>query len=110
LCTLTKRGLLNCRRQRGESTITAAKVVWQVHGPADSLTLVVGPSAGQSGEFLQKASGFARKLGIRPKGDGGTEISFQLPNGSRIEGLPGTEVTIRGFSAASLLLVDAAAR
>jgi hypothetical protein len=110
LRTETKRGLLNCCRQWGKSTITAAKAVLQAHGTADSLTLVVSPSARQSGEFLRKASGFARRLGIRPKGDGDNQISLQLPNGSRIVGLPGTEATIRGFSAVSLLLVDEAAR
>lgn len=33
-----------------------------------------------------------------------------LPNGSRIVGLPGTEGTVRGFSAVSLLLIDEASR
>ena len=33
-----------------------------------------------------------------------------LPNGSRIVGLPGTEATVRGFSAVSLLLIDEASR
>jgi hypothetical protein len=49
-------------------------------------------------------------LGIRVKGDGDNEISLEFPNGSRIVGLPGTEGTIRGFSAVALLLVDEAAR
>jgi phage FluMu gp28-like protein len=33
-----------------------------------------------------------------------------FPNGSRIVGLPGTEATVRGFSAVSLILIDEAAR
>jgi hypothetical protein len=37
-------------------------------------------------------------------------MSLQFPNGSRIIGLPGSEETIRGFSAVSLLLVDEASR
>ena len=37
-------------------------------------------------------------------------MSLELPNGSRIVGLPGNEATVRGFSAVSLLLVDEAAR
>jgi hypothetical protein len=105
-----KRGLLNCTRQWGKSTVTAAKAIHQaVHFP-ESLTVVVSPSARQSGEFLRKATGFARKLGIKPKGDGDNEISLELPNRSRIVGLPGSEATVRGFSAVSLLLVDEAAR
>ncbi len=80
-----------------------------MHTP-DSLTLVVTPSARQSGEFLRKAARFARQLKIRPRGDGDNEISLALPNGARIVGLPGTEATVRGFSAVSLLLVDEASR
>ena len=44
------------------------------------------------------------------RGTGDNEISLALPNGSRIVGLPGTEATVRGFSAVSLLLVDEASR
>jgi hypothetical protein len=110
LRTTNKRGILNCSRQWGKSTITAAKAVHQAYHTAESLTVVVSPSGRQSGEFLRKATKFAQMLGIRPKGDGDNEISLELPNGSRIVGLPGTEATIRGFSAGSLLLVDEAAR
>jgi hypothetical protein len=102
--------MLNCCRQWGKSTITAAKAVHQAYTEAESLTLVVSPSSRQSGEFLRKASTFARRLGIRPRGDGDNEISLAFPNGSRIVGLPGTEATVRGFSAVALLLVDEAAR
>ena len=35
---------------------------------------------------------------------------MELANGSRIEALPGTEKTIRGFSGVDLLLVDEASR
>src|SRR5271157_678567 len=110
LGTESRRGVLNCSRQWGKSTITAAKAVHQAYTEAGSLTLVVSPSARQSGEFLRKASGFVRRLKIQPKGDGDNEISLALPNGSRIVGLPGTEATIRGFSAVRLLLVDEASR
>jgi hypothetical protein len=110
LRTTSKRGILNCCRQWGKSTITAAKAVHQAYHDAESLTVVVSPSARQSGEFLRKAAGFVRKLGIRPKGDGDNEISLELPNRSRIVGLPATESTIRGFSAVALLLVDEASR
>ena len=104
------RGLLNCTRQWGKSTVTAAKAVHEAYTHAESLTLVVSPTARQSGEFVRKAAVFTQRLGIRPKGDGDNEISLELPNGSRIVGLPGTESTIRGFSAVSLLLVDEASR
>ena len=105
-----RRGILNCTRQWGKSTIAAAKAVHQAVGVAESLSVVVSPSARQSGEFVRKAEGFARRLKIKTKGDGDNDISMVFPNGSRIIGLPGTEATIRGFSAVSLLLVDEAAR
>lgn len=44
------------------------------------------------------------------KGDGRNKISLLLPNESRIVGLPSREMTVRGFSAVSLLIIDEAAR
>jgi phage FluMu gp28-like protein len=110
LASGSHRGILNCTRQWGKSTVTAAKAVHQAYTEGGSLTLVVSPSARQSGEFVRKTERFARQLGIRPKGDGENEMSLEFPNGSRIIGLPGNETTIRGFSAVSLLLVDEASR
>lgn len=104
------RVVLNCTRQWGKSTITAAKAVHHAYTENGSLTLVVSPSARQSGEFVRKAAEFARRLGIRAKGDGDNEMSLEFPNRSRMVGLPANETTIRGFSAVSLLLVDEAAR
>ena len=104
-----RRGIVNCTRQWGKSTVTAAKAVHRAYSVAGSLTLVVTPSGRQSGEFLRKAEEFVRRLGIKVRGDGDNEISIAFPNGSRIVGLPGNEVTARGYSA-SLLLIDEAAR
>jgi phage FluMu gp28-like protein len=108
--TQSKRGILNCTRQWGKSTVTAAKAVHQAFHEAGSLTLVVSPCARQSGEFIRKTAALAAKAGIRTKGDGDNAISLVFPNQSRIVGLPGSEATIRGFSAVSLLLVDEASR
>jgi phage FluMu gp28-like protein len=38
------------------------------------------------------------------------KLGMHLPNGSRIEALPGSEKTIRGFSGVDLLVVDEASR
>jgi hypothetical protein len=103
------RGIVTSTRQWGKSTVSAAKAVHRAHSIAGSLTLVVTPSARQSGEFLRKAEEFVRRLGIKVRGDGDNEISIAFPNGSRIVGLPGNEATARGYSA-SLLLIDEAAR
>jgi hypothetical protein len=102
-----RRGILNCTRQWGKSTVTAAKAVHEAWSKPGSLTLVVSPTARQSGEFVRKASEFVQRLGLKPKGDGDNQISLVFPNGARIVGLPGTEATVRGFSAVSLLRVPA---
>src|SRR3954468_1959116 len=104
------RGILNCSRQWGKSTVTAAKAMHRAWGEPESLVVAVSPSARQSGEFVRKVEGFARRLGLRPKGDGHNEMSLALRNGSRIVGLPANEATVRGFSAVSLLLIDEASR
>jgi hypothetical protein len=64
------------------------------------LTVVVSPTARQSAEFVKKAKDFLPALGMKPRGDGNNRTSLVLPNGSRMVGLPGTEGTIRGYSAA----------
>jgi hypothetical protein len=39
-----------------------------------------------------------------------TKLSLRLDNGSRVVSLPGSEGTIRGYSAVNLLIIDEAAR
>ncbi|MBZ5623313.1 MAG: terminase family protein [Acidobacteriia bacterium] len=104
------RGILNCTRQWGKSTIAAAKAVHQAYTGEESLTLVASPSGRQSAELVRKAEEFAKRLGIRTKGDGQNEISLEFANGARIVGLPENETTIRGFSSVALLLIDEASR
>ena len=110
LATRSRRVAMNCTRQWGKSTVTAAKAVHQAYTAPESLTLVVSPSARQTAEFLRKAGEFVRRLKVAVKGDGDNELSLLLPNRSRIVGVPGKESTVRGFSAVSLVLVDEAAR
>jgi hypothetical protein len=105
------RVILNCTRQWGKSTVCAAAAVHKAFTRPETLVLIACPSERQSAEFLRKASAFVRTLGIKPRGDGDNDVSLQLPNGSRIVGLPGTiHRTIRGFSALSLLIIDEAAQ
>jgi hypothetical protein len=105
-----RRGILNCSRQWGKSTVTAVKALHYALHEADSLTIVVSPTRRQSRELVLKAAGFATHVGVRPRGAGGGDVSLALPNGSRIVGLPGSEGTIRGFSSVGLLLIDEASR
>jgi hypothetical protein len=110
LDSTAKRAILNCSRQWGKSTVAAAKAVHRAWSEAGSLVLVASPCERQSGEFMRKASEFVVRLGLRPRGDGDQPMSLLFPNGSRIVGLPGTEGTVWGFSAVSLLLIDEASR
>ena len=110
LVSEAKRGILNCTRQWGKSTVAAVKALHRALTRDKCLVLVASPTERQSGEFLRKAEEFAQMLGIAPCGDGDNAISLLLPNGSRIVGLPGTEGTVRGFSAVSMLLIDEASR
>jgi hypothetical protein len=113
MCVLrseAKRGILNCSRQWGKSTVAAVKAVHRVYTRPGSTVLVSSPCVRQSAEFLRKASELLVKLDIKPKGDGDNAVSLMLPSGSRIVGLPGRETTTRGFSAVSMLLFDEASR
>jgi hypothetical protein len=110
LQSTARRGILNCSRQWGKSTVTAAKALHRVVTRPGSLVLVASPSKRQSAEWMRKARRMAAQMGITPRGDGDNAVSLLLPNGSRIVGLPRMEDTIRGFSAVSMLVIDEASR
>src|SRR5437879_4330992 len=90
-----RRGIVNCTRQWGKSTVAAAKAVHRAYCRPDSLILVLSPSERQSGELMRKAEEFVSRMGIKVRGDGTNEISIAFPNRSRIVGLPHKETTSR---------------
>ena len=104
------RGMVNCSRQWGKSTVAAVMAVHRAYFRAKSLVVVACPTEKQSAELVWKARDFMAKLGMRQRRDGSNRISLRFPNGSRIVGLPGREATLRGFSAVSLLIIDEASR
>lgn len=110
LLSKAKRAIWNMARQSGKSTVAAAMAVFRAWSQPGQLILFCSPSERQSAELLRKAETFVRKLGIAPKGDGDNQHSIQFPNGSRIVALPGTDGTVRGFSAVNLLVIDEASR
>ena len=57
-----------------------------------------------------KFSDFLGKIDKDIKLDTDTKLSAHFANGSRVLALPGTEKTIRGLSAVTLLVIDEAAR
>ena len=104
------RGILNCSRQWGKSTVAAIMAVHRAVTRPRCLVVVASPSDRQSAELVRKARETVEALGIRVRGDGHNAISILLPNKSRIIGLPGVDGTVRGFSAVSLMIVDEASR
>jgi hypothetical protein len=101
--------ILCCTRQFGKSTITAIKALHHAWTRPNSLVLAAAPTARQSGEWLEKTRFFLSQLGVRSRSDGHNRLSLVLPNGSRLVGLPGVADNVRGFSKASLILIDEAA-
>lgn len=104
------RVLLNCSRQAGKSTTTAIKSLHKAVYEPGSLTLVLGPAERQAKEFFGKVSDFYRGLGHEVEADSDRKLGMILANGSRIEALPGSEKTVRGFSGVDLLILDEASR
>jgi hypothetical protein len=104
------RVLLNCSRQSGKSTMSALIALHRALYHPGSLVLCLAPTLRQSQELFAKVSNFYRDLGrpVAPQGE--RRLSLELDNGSRIVTLPGSEKTIRGFSGASLLVLDEASR
>src|SRR5207253_10118520 len=57
-----KRGILNCSRQWGKSTVAAAKAVHRAYSEPGSLTLLLTPSGRQSREFMRKSDRKSTRL------------------------------------------------
>ncbi len=106
----SRRFLLNCSRQWGKSTLGSLKAAHRALFHAESLVVLVSPTLRQTSEMFRKAAVCLDAAGFRRRSDGVHELSYVLPNGSRVLGIPGTDATVRGYSAASLVIVDEAAR
>lgn len=103
------RVILLTSRQVGKSTIAALRALYiAVHQPK-SLIFMVAPIETQAGEILQKLKDFAAQLGFPLRGDGNNPRSLLLPNGSRVVARSSVARSVRGFSKASLVIVDEAA-
>jgi hypothetical protein len=102
--------LLLCSRQVGKSTTAAALALATALLTPRSLVLLLSPSERQSGELQSKVFHYFDSLGQPVPARKRTELQLHLANGSRVIALPENEKTVRGFSGASLLVVDEAAR
>jgi hypothetical protein len=104
------RVLLNVARQAGKSTAAGLIGLHRALYHPGSLILILAPAERQAKELFSKIAESYRTLGHVIPADSYRKLGMELANGSRIEALPGTEKTVRGFSGVDLLIVDEAAR
>ena len=102
--------LLLCCRQAGKSTIAGALALYLCMYFPEALVLIVGRAERQSAELLRKAKLMYGRLSYAPKLISEAVLHVEFANRSRIIALPGSEETIRGFSAATAVIVDEAAK
>ena len=106
---MLQRIILNCSRQSGKSTITAILALWEAIQRPKSVIVLDSPSLRQSQELMMKFAEFLSLINKDVKLDSDTKLSVRFANGSRVLALPGSEKTIRGISAVTLLVLDEAA-
>lgn len=104
--------LLNVTRQGGKSTVAGLVGSREAVCEAGSTVLVVSRAQRQSQLLFRKILDvfWRLDLGDWMAPDAESRLHLELPNGSQIAALPGSEETVRGFSAVNLLLIDEAAR
>jgi hypothetical protein len=103
--------LICAGRQVGKSQASAALALKEAL-LGKSLVLLVSPSQRQSKELFLKVLDLYNRLGqpVPKRRPYDNVLRLELQNGSRIESLPSTEQTIRGFSSVGLIILDEAAR
>jgi len=104
-----RRIIVNCHRQWGKSTISSLLCFHRALFVKRSLCLLVAPSLRQSSEIFRKILDTLHILDSPPELEEDTRLSLKLSNGSRIVSLPGSQRTIRGFSAPDIVVIDEAA-
>jgi len=98
-------------RQIGKSLITAILALHRAIFYPGSLILVVAPSLRQSSELFRKIVDAYIRLGSDgPDPLSWTKLSLEFKTRSRIQCLPSSEETVRGFSSVALAIFDEAAR
>jgi hypothetical protein len=101
------RVLLNISRQAGKSSMSGVLAVHKALTTPGALVLILAPSERQAKETFTKAASLYKH---DIPADSYRKLGMQLRNGSRIEALPGSERTVRGYSGVDLLILDEAAR
>jgi hypothetical protein len=106
-----RKHLFLCCRQSGKSTTSALMAAEEACRNPGALVLMLAPSQRQSGELARKCFGILKTVTLPvPKIVSESALKCELSNGSRIIALPGSEATTRGYSAATLVVIDEASR
>ncbi|MBW7928788.1 MAG: hypothetical protein H3C58_12050, partial [Fimbriimonadaceae bacterium] len=105
-----KRDILNCSRQAGKSTVAALLALHEALYVPDSVTVLISPSQRQSSELFRKVVDLRHQLPHAVQLLEDNRLSMSVAGGGRVLSLPGSEATIRGISAVTLLIEDEAAR
>lgn len=106
----SRRIILNCSRQSGKSTSTAALALHTALYEPGALILLLSRALRQSQELFRKVTAGYEALGRPVAPEAETRLQLELETGSRIIALPGTESTVRSYSGVRLLVIDEAAR
>jgi len=109
LTSTWERALLNCCRQSGKTTASAALALETALEASDRLVLILAPARRQSKEFLHSARTLYRDASPDVGIDKRSELRLRFDNGSRLLALPGKEGTTRGYTP-HLIVADEAAR
>jgi hypothetical protein len=102
--------ILLCSRQAGKSTVTSVLAAHRAATVPGSLVLLVAPALRQSQELFRKVRGVLGAIEEAVPRTVDNALTLELSNGSRIVTLPGSEKTIRGYSAPDLIIEDEASR
>jgi len=104
------RVLMCCARQTGKSTCASLIAISTAIMQPNALVLLVSPSQRQSAELFRSLMVHYRRLPGAPEIKSESVLRVELANGSRIVALPGDLNTVRGYSGATLIVLDEAAR
>src|SRR5262249_9438768 len=92
------------------SFVSACASLWVSIFEAPALVMLVSPSQRQSSELFRTVMNYYKQLSDAPPLINESVLRAEFANGSRIISLPGSGVTTRGYSKASLIVIDEAAR
>jgi hypothetical protein len=103
--------LLLAARQSGKTTVVAGETQHTAKYYEDALNLIVCPAKDQSAELMQKVTvGISRDNELFEALTRDGVFIKEFKNLSRIIALPGTERSVRGYSAPKTIILDEAAR